>query len=138
MLVSGISRISGGFVIFRIPPIVVSHGSMIALAVLFATLTLVGAPAAVLILAMAAAWFGSFNFGALFQLASRLAAAGSLGTLLGFVNFLGNVGAVLFTLLFGWSKDTLGSFSRGFAILFPLAVMALMGGLLSLKERKSS
>ncbi|MCE5283297.1 MAG: MFS transporter [Deltaproteobacteria bacterium] len=138
MLVSGISRIAGGFVIFRVPPLVVSHGSMIALAVLFAALAFAGVPTAVLTLAIAAAWFGSFNFGALFHLASRLAAAGSLGTLLGFVNFLGNLGAVLFTLLFGWSKDTLGSFTWGFAFLFPLCAMTLIGGLLTLKARKSS
>jgi len=87
-------------------------------------------------LALLGAWFGSINFGALFQLASRLAAVESLGTLLGFVNFLGNLGAVLFTLLFGWSKDTLGSFGWGFAILAPLTALTLAAGLRILSERK--
>jgi MFS family permease len=137
MLVSGLSRFTGGFVIFRIPPLRVSHGSMLILAVLFAALAFTHAPAALLILALLAAWFGSINFGALFQLASRLAAAESLGTLLGFVNFLGNLGAVAFTLLFGWSKDTLGSFTWGFAVLTPLAVMTLAAGLRTFKESKA-
>lgn len=87
------------------------------------------APGAVLSLALLAAWFGSVNFGSLFQLVSRSAAADSLGAVLGFVNLLGNFGAVLFTMLFGWSKDTLGSFAWGFAFLAPLAAVALLAGL---------
>ena len=92
-------------------------------------------PGVVLSLALLAAWFGSINFGALFQLASRSAAADSLGTMLGFVNLLGNLGAVAFTLLFGWSKDTLGSFTWGFAILSFLAAVTLAAGCRVLKER---
>lgn len=122
---------SPGGVIFRIPPLTVAHGYMLLLAVLFTALAFAGAPAAVLTLVLLAAWFGSVNFGALFQLASRLAAAESLGTLLGFVNFLGNLGAVAFTLLFGWSKDTLGSFTWGFALV-PLAFMTLIAGWMTL------
>ena len=85
-------------------------------------------PAVVLGLALLGAWFGSFIFGSLFQLANRSAPADSLGAVLGFINFLANLGAVAFTLLFGWSKDTLGSFTWGFAILCPLAAVALLAG----------
>jgi nitrate/nitrite transporter NarK len=74
------------------------------------------------------AWFGSVNFGSLFQLVSRSAAPDSLGAVLGFVNLLGNLGAVAFTLMFGWSKDALGSFAWGFAALAPLAALALGAG----------
>ena len=128
MLVSGLSRLSGGFVILRISPLTVLHGSMLVLGILFASMAVTRAPGVVLGLALLAAWFGSINFGALFQLASRSAAADSLGTMLGFVNLLGNLGAVAFTLLFGWSKDMLGSFTWGFADLSFLAAVTLAVG----------
>jgi nitrate/nitrite transporter NarK len=134
MLVSGLSRLSGGFVILRISPLTVLHGSLLVLGILFAGMAVTRTPGVVLSLALLAAWFGSINFGALFQLASRSAAADSLGTMLGFVNFLGNLGAVAFTLLFGWSKDTLGSFTWGFAVLSFLAVVTLATGWRVLKE----
>lgn len=129
MLVSGLSRLLGGLVIFRVSPLAVAHGSILVLCVLFAGLALIHAPGLVLTLALLGAWFGSINFGALFQMASRSATIDSLGTLLGFVNLLGNLGAVAFTLMFGWSKDALGSFTWGFAILSALATAALVAGL---------
>jgi MFS family permease len=129
MLVSGVSRLCGGVVIFRVAPALVAHGSILLLCLLFAGLALAPAPALLLALALLTAWFGSLNFGALFHLASRAAAAESLGTLLGFVNLLGNSGAVAFTLLFGWTKDAFGSFSWGFAVLAVLAAAALTPGL---------
>ncbi|MBA4421732.1 MAG: hypothetical protein C0390_01375 [Syntrophus sp. (in: bacteria)] len=134
MLVSGLSRLSGGFVILRISPLTVLHGSILVLGILFAGMAVARAPGVVLGLALLAAWFGSINFGALFQLASRSTAADSLGAMLGFVNLLGNLGAVAFTLLFGWSKDTLGSFAWGFAVLSFLAAVTLAAGLRVLKE----
>jgi nitrate/nitrite transporter NarK len=111
-----------------------SHGSLLVLGILFAGMAVTRTPGVVLSLALLAAWFGSINFGALFQLASRSAAADSLGTMLGFVNFLGNLRAVAFTLLFGWSKDTLGSFTWGFAVLSFLAVVTMAAGWRVLKE----
>ncbi len=128
MLVSGLGRISGGFIIFRISPYAVAHGSILALCLLFGGLAFIPEPAVVLGLALLGAWFGSVIFGALFQLANRSAPADSLGALLGFINFLANLGAAAFTLLFGWSKDSLGSFTWGFAVLCPLAVAALLVG----------
>ncbi len=128
MLVSGVARLSGGFVILRVPPRAVAHGSIAILCLLFLGLALGPAPAVLLGLALLGAWFGSINFGALFQLASRSASADSLGTLLGFVNLLGNLGAVLFTLMFGWTKDSLGSFAWGFAVLAVAAAAALAAG----------
>lgn len=104
------------------------------------SLAIVSQPGVVLGLALLTAWFAAINFGALFHLASRTASVASLGTLLGFVNSLGNLGAVLFTLLFGWSKDALGSFSWGFAVLAVLAASALLPGarVLSRVERKEA
>ncbi len=60
------------------------------------------------------------------------AGAFSIGSILAFVNLLGNLGAVAFTLMFGWSKDALGSFAWGFAALSPLAAVALGAGWRSL------
>jgi nitrate/nitrite transporter NarK len=134
MLVSGLSRLSGGFVILWISPLTILHGSLLVLGALFAGMSVTHAPGLVLSLALLAAWFGSISFGALFQLASRSAAADSLGTMLGFVNLFGNLGAVAFTLLFGWSKDTLGSFTWGFAVLSFFAIAMLMVGGRVLKE----
>ncbi len=128
MLVSGLSRLSGGVLIFRVSPLAVAHGSILVLCLLFAGLALIPTPGVVLSLVLLGAWFGSINFGALFELASRSAAADSLGTLLGFVNFLGNLGAVAFTLMFGWSKDALGSFTWGFTVLSLLAAAAFAAG----------
>lgn len=136
MLVSGVSRLSGGLLIFRVPSRIVAHGSILVLCLLFVGLTLIPVPGAVLTLALLGAGFGSINFGALFQLASGSATADSLGTLLGFVNLLGNLGAVAFTLMFGWSKDALGSFTWGFAVLAVLAAVALGAGLRVLEARK--
>jgi nitrate/nitrite transporter NarK len=128
MLVSGLGRITGGFIIFRVSPYAVAHGSILALCMLFAGLALIPEPTVVLVLSLLGAWFGSVIFGALFQLAYRSAPADSMGILLGFINFLANLGAAAFTLLFGWSKDSLGSFTWGFAFLCPLAAAALLAG----------
>jgi sugar phosphate permease len=134
MLVSGVARLSGGFVILRVAPRVVAHGSIVSLGLLFAGLALGPTPGILLSLALLGAWFGSINFGALFQLASRSASADYLGTLLGFVNLLGNLGAVAFTLMFGWSKDVWGSFAPGFAVLAVSAGAALTAGVRSLER----
>jgi fucose permease len=78
-------------------------------------------------MAVLAAWFASINFGAIFQLASRATSPDSMGGLVGFINFLANIGAVLFTLLFGWMKDAAGSFGWSFAVLAVLCLMATIG-----------
>lgn len=138
MLVSGLGRISGGFVIFRVSPHRVAHGSLLALAVLMAGLALIPHAGTVLALALLGAWFGSFVFGAIFQLASRSAPSESLGAVLGFVNFLANLGAVIFTLTFGWFKDAFGTFAWGYALISPLAVAVLTAGLRVLGRGETS
>jgi nitrate/nitrite transporter NarK len=78
--------------------------------------------------AFLAAWFSSVNFGALFHLASKTVRSESIATLFGFVNFLANLGAVLFTLVFGFTKDATGSLSWGFGLLSVAAFFALFSG----------
>jgi hypothetical protein len=83
---------------------------MAILSGLFLGLFIIPSPALALGLALLAAWFASINFGALFHLAARVTATDSYATLFGFINFLANLSAILFTLMFGLMKDTMGSF----------------------------
>jgi len=129
MTISGLGRLCGGFILFKISPLKIANGSIAILCLMFVGLFFIPAPVLLLILALSAAWFASVNFGALFLLASRATSPDSLGTLFGFINFLANLGAVLFTLLFGFAKDVAGSLSVGFGILALLCVGAfLLGG----------
>jgi NNP family nitrate/nitrite transporter-like MFS transporter len=121
LFISGLGRVLGGFVLLRIAPILLANASILILAFVFSGLFLAGAPGVLLPLALLAAFFSCVNFGAFFHLASTIIEAGSLATLIGFINFLANLGAVLFTLLFGFSKDAAGTFAWGFGVLAVLA-----------------
>jgi MFS family permease len=128
MLISGVGRVSGGFLLFKLRPPSVANGSILILSAIFLGLFLIPHPGFILGLLLLAAWFGSFNFGALFHLASKETAPDSLATLLGFINFLANAGAVLFTAMFGWIKESSGSFGWGFAALAFLGITTLVAG----------
>ena len=117
MLISGLGRISGGFILLKFTPLFVANGSIFILTLLFWGLFSLPSPGLLLSLALLAAWVSCLNFGAFFHLASTVTRADSLATLFGFVNFLANLGAVLFTLLFGLLKDATGTFTWGFGIL---------------------
>jgi ACS family D-galactonate transporter-like MFS transporter len=122
MLISGLGRLAGGVILLRMSPLLIAHGSILILAALYLPLSFISMPMAVLIMTLAATWFASINFGALFNLVSRATSSDSLGSLLGFMNLLANLGAILFIMMLGWVKDTMGSFSWGFGI---LAIMGL-------------
>lgn len=134
LFISGIGRISGGFVLLKIAPHFVANASILILVFIFSGLFAGREPDFLLPLALLAALFSCINFGAFFHLASTAVESGSLATLIGFVNFLANVGAVLFTLLFGLSKDATGTFSWGFGVLALLAAGALAAGHAILKR----
>jgi len=134
MLVSGLGRLLGGVMLLRVTPLHIAHGSIVLLCGVFLALFFVSTPALVLILVLLAAWFASVNFGAIFHLVSRATSTDSLATLLGFVVLLANLGAILYTLMFGWFKDVTGSFSGGFAVLFVLSLTAFMLGRVTLKK----
>ncbi|MBW1781388.1 MAG: hypothetical protein JRL30_11700 [Deltaproteobacteria bacterium] len=93
-------------------------------------------PSAALVAALGgmAAWFASFNFGAIFQLASRIVSSHSIGALFGFINFIANVGAFFFTFLFGWFKDETGSFTWAFGILVVFCLSSFWLGRFGLYE----
>lgn len=127
MLVSGSGRMLGGLLLSGFHPVFITRGAVFALFLIFLPLCFASSPIVVLGLAILAAWFASVNFGAIFQLASRATAPDSMGGLVGFINFLANIGAVLFTLLFGWMKDASGSFGLSFAVLAFLCLMTIIG-----------
>jgi len=128
MFVSGLGRVSGGLILLRFSPMLIANGSILILAFLFAGIFFVQVPFVLLFLAVSAAWFSCVNFGAFFHLASTLVKQESLGTIIGMVNFLANLGAVLFTLTFGLAKDRVGSLSSGFSVLAILAIVAFAFG----------
>jgi len=128
MTISGLGRLCGGFILFRIPPLKIANWSIAILCLMFVGLFLIPMPLFLLLLALSAAWFASINFGAFFVLASHATSPDSLGTLFGFINFLANLGAVLFTLMFGFAKDVAGSLSVGFGILALLCAGAFLLG----------
>jgi nitrate/nitrite transporter NarK len=87
-------------------------------------------PWIVLVLMVIIAWCSSTNFGALFYLAGRSAPKVAMATVFGFVNLLANLGAIIFTLSFGWVKEMSGSFSWGFGL---VAILAFLGWLFGRK-----
>jgi nitrate/nitrite transporter NarK len=136
MLTSGVGRLSGGFLLMRSSPFTVVTGSLSILSALFLGLFLIHSPMLALGFALLASWFASINFGAIFHLAAKATTADSYATLFGFINFLANLGAILFTLMFGFMKDVTGSFSWGFFILALLALanVALNNKALRIKQ----
>lgn len=130
MLTSGVGRLFGGFILMRISPFKVVIGSLVILLGLFLGLFLIRSHMLALSLALLASWFASINFGAIFHLAAKATSSESYATLFGFINFLANMGAVLFTLIFGIMKDMTDSFTWGF---FILALLALATFVLNIK-----
>ena len=134
MLISGLGRISGGFILYKITPVFLANGSILMLALIFWGLFSLPSPGLLLFLALLAAWVSCVNFGAFFHLASTVTTADSLATLFGFVNFLANLGAVLFTVLFGLLKDATGTFTWGFGILGVLCTGSFFLGRVILRK----
>jgi fucose permease len=136
MLISGVGRMSGGFLLLRLRSSLVANISILILSAIFLGLFLIPYPGLILALLLLAAWFGSINFGAFFHLASKETTPDSLATLLGLINFLANAGAVLFTAVFGWIKDTTGSFEWGFGMLAFLGITTFIVGWNSFTGRR--
>ena len=128
MLVGGLGRLAGGFIILKIPALRIVNSSIVVIAILFWGLYAIQIPVVTLVLALTAVWFASLNFGALFELVSRTVNSASVATAFGFVNFLANLGAVLFTLIFGLAKDFTGTFFGGFLIMALAAATAYFFG----------
>jgi len=134
MFISGLGRLSGSFILFRFTPVRVANESILILSGIFLALFIVPYGGPIFALALLAAWFASINFGAFFDLASRSVSSDSLGSLVGFINFLANLGAMLLAILFGWLKDTVGSFSWAFLLMAIFGVAVYLTGRNSLKR----
>jgi nitrate/nitrite transporter NarK len=137
MLVGGLGRLAGGFLILKVPALRIVNGSIVVIAILFWGLYAIQIPTITLVLALAAVWFASLNFGAIFELVSRTANPASLATTFGFVNFLANLGAVLFTFAFGLAKDINGTFFGGFLVMALAAAIAYFFGKNVLRREKN-
>jgi MFS transporter, NNP family, nitrate/nitrite transporter len=138
MFISGIGRLAGGFILYRIEPAMIANGSIAMLTVLFTGLFFISSPGIVLLLAVTAALFAAVNFGSIFHIASGATRSESLGLLFGLVNLIANLGAVAFTLTFGWAKDTFGSLSGGFGVLAVLSLTALVIGSAAIRKDTAS
>lgn len=137
MLISGMGRLFGGFLLIRFTSIDILSVSIAAISFLNICLFLFSSPAVALVLALLVSWFASINFGAIFYLAGRATATDSqtsLATLVGFVNFLANLGAIFFILLFGFIKDLSGTFFWGFGVLSVMSFVLTQTGLCGLRR----
>ena len=134
MLISGLGRLSGSFILLRFTPVRVANESILILSGILFALFIVPYGGSIFGLALLAAWFASINFGAFFDLASRSVSSDSLGSLVGFINFLANLSAMLLAILFGWLKDTVGSFSWAFLIMGVFGLTVYWVGRNSLKR----
>jgi nitrate/nitrite transporter NarK len=128
MFMGGFGRLCGGAAMLRFSALKVANGSLLALLLLFALLSGVHRPLPLLVLALAAAWVACVNFGSLFHLAASAVNDQALGSFFGFVNFIANLGAVLFTLVFGLAKDLTGAFQWGFLAMAICAALAIALG----------
>lgn len=135
MLISGLGRFSGGFLLLKLKPLAIINGSTLILSIIFSGLFFISSKDLVLMMALLVGLFGSINFGAVFHLASQATPSDSMASLIGLVNFVANMGAVVFTLLFGWVKGATGSFGWGFAILAILGLMTFTVGQRLLHDR---
>lgn len=68
-------------------------------------------------------WFASMPFGAIFSYSSLVGGARSSGRDLTLVNFIGNVGALLFPPAIGYALDVTGSFAAGFGVIAAIGVV---------------
>jgi len=134
MLISGFGRLGGGFILLKIRPELIANGTILIVTFLCGSLFMLDQPSPVLVLSLLTALFASVNFGAFFHIASQATPPGSLATLFGFINLLANLGAILFTLMFGWVKDASGSFSYGFAVLTLLGFTAFVVGRIVIRK----
>lgn len=134
MFISAIGRIFGGVALTKLSAHHIAVGSILVLCLLYLCLCLGPSAALVVILSGMAAWFASFNFGAIFQLASQMVSPNSIGALFGFINFIANVGAFFFTFMFGWFKDETGSFAWAFGILVVFCFSSFLLGRFGLYE----
>ena len=128
MLIGGLARLAGGFVLFRISAKMIANGTMWLMSILFFVLFWTNDFEPVLILALLAIWVAGFNYAALYQTACYAVDSESVATILGLVNFLANIGAIAFTMIFGLAKDITGSLSWGFVVMAISGIAAIICG----------
>lgn len=68
MLISGLGRLLGGVLLLKLPPLKIANGSILILSIFFFGLFAATKPGIVLGILLLAAWFSTFNYGAIFHL----------------------------------------------------------------------
>jgi len=121
---------AGGPTLSGLASPVVAVFSMFLVASLYSAMFLVHSPTALFFLLFLAVLAVSMNFAAIFQIAYESTEAGNLGTVLGVINFLANLGAIGLTLLCGSVKDLLKSFGPAFFVMTVIASAVGFVGLL--------
>ncbi len=138
MALSGLSRAAGGYLLAGFNPRQVALGSMLVVAAIY--LGLFAAPGVVptLVLLLLAVITISANFAAIFQLAYQYSEPPWLGSTLGLVNLIANLGAIFLTILFGWVKESTGEFTSAFGVMSLLGVGIFLVSRLILRHADSS
>jgi ACS family D-galactonate transporter-like MFS transporter len=135
MLINAAGRLVGGLVIIRYRPVTIIWISMLSIAAAYLALYLINLPIVVVAAVVLAMWWASANFGAIFQVASYSVDHKYMGSMLGLVNFLANLGAIFTTMLCGWFKEESGSFGGAFIILTVAALVAYWLGMRKIPQR---
>jgi MFS family permease len=128
LLTSGISRFCGGFILLWFRDLDVAIRTIFLLCLFYAIMMFITKPCLMIVLVVLVSFFASINFGAFWQLAGKLASQESLGTAFGFVNLLANIGTAGFTIMFGYFKESTGTFLWGFGTMSVLIFMTLVSG----------
>ena len=124
MVMSCLGRFTGGAIILRIKPETVVWLSMSLIGLCYAALSFLHSPIAVMVAGLLTLWFASANFGAIFQVISYAVKPSAIGSLVGLVNFVANLGTIFITMICGWYKEETGSFSGAFIYIAALGLLA--------------
>ena len=137
MLVAGLARFAGGALLMRLPSIRVIWLSMVLLGAAYVALFMWPAPMVVMAVGIMAMCCATANFAAIFQVASHAVERSAMGSMIGLINFVANLGAIGITMACGWFKEETGSFSGAFVYIGLSAVAAGILHRLFLEKRAS-
>jgi MFS family permease len=125
MTINAVGRLVGGLVVVRFKPVGVLWFSMLSIGLGYLLLYLFELPVVVVGATILTMWWASATFGSIFQVASYSGRKSHMGSVIGLVNFVGNLGAIFTTMVCGWFKQETASFSGSFLVLMCAALIAL-------------
>jgi nitrate/nitrite transporter NarK len=125
LIIGTLSRFSSGLLLSLTSRRVAIAGVIMVLTGFYVGLGLTGAVWLALILGFSLAAFSGLNYGAIFNLGGLIMPAAFMGTALGFLNMVANMGNVALTLVLGNAKEYTGSFQLGLVLAGLMAIVAL-------------